>query len=113
MTASPILTAEERLALSELHSRLEDLLGSRLKRMVLFGSKARGDAEPNSDTDVAIIVEGLDRILKSQILDIVAEVELNHLTPLSTLILSNADFDRLKARELRLADDIEREGLSL
>jgi len=27
--------------------------------------------------------------------------------------MSKADFDRLKTRELRLADDIEREGFSL
>ncbi len=111
MTFSPILTSEERAALSELRSRLVVLLGSRLQKVLLFGSKARGDAEADSDTDVAIIVEGLDQSLKRQILDIVTDIELNHLTPLSTLIMSKADFDQLKARELRLAEDIEREGV--
>jgi len=113
MIVSPVLTNQERAALGELRARLEDLLGSRLRKIVLFGSKARGDAEADSDTDVAIIIQGLDRSLKRHILDIVAQIELNHLTPLSTLIMSKADFDQLKAREIRLAADIEREGVPL
>jgi len=113
MKVSPSLTPAERRALSALRTRLDEMLGSRLDRMVLFGSKARGDAEADSDTDVAIIVEDLDRTLKRRILDLVAEIELGHLTPLSTLIMSTADLKRLKDRELRLADDLEREGVRL
>jgi predicted nucleotidyltransferase len=33
--------------------------GDRLERMVLFGSRARGDSRPDSDYDVAIIVRDL------------------------------------------------------
>ncbi|MFB3905143.1 MAG: nucleotidyltransferase domain-containing protein [Acidobacteriota bacterium] len=84
MKLSPILTTGERQALSELRARLNDLLGPRLERLVLFGSKARGDAERHPDTDVAVIAEGLDRQLKREILDIVTDIELNHLTPLET-----------------------------
>ena len=79
--------------------------------MVLFSSKARGDAEPDSDTDVAIIIEGLDRNLRRRIFDITAAIELKYLTPLSTLVISTADFTEMKARELRLAEDIDREGV--
>lgn len=42
------------------------LYGRRLERIVLFGSRARGDARPDSDYDVAIFLrgfEGLDREL--------------------------------------------------
>jgi len=92
---------------------LEALLGDRLVRMVLFGSLARGDYNDESDMDVAIIIRGLTRELKHQILDKVAEVELNHLTPVSLLILSEEEFNRLKKRERRIALDIEREGVLL
>ena len=44
--------------LRELRSRFEALYGPRLVRLVLFGSHARGDAEPGSDIDVLVVLEG-------------------------------------------------------
>jgi uncharacterized protein len=35
-------------------SALEALYGDRIERVVLFGSRARGDAHPESDYDVAV-----------------------------------------------------------
>ena len=100
-------------ALTDLKKSLKDFLGDRLRRMILFGSMARGDFTDESDIDVAIIIRGLTRELKHQILDRVAEVELKHLTPVSTLLLSEDEFNRLKRRERRIAIDIEREGVPL
>jgi len=99
--------------LRELKESLETFLGDRLLRMILFGSIARGDYTDESDIDVAIIIRGLTRELKHQILDRVAEVELNHLIPGSALLLSEEEFNRLKKRERRIALDIEGEGIPL
>jgi predicted nucleotidyltransferase len=44
--------------LTELRSRFQALYGPRLVRLVLFGSRARGDAEPGSDIDVLVVLEG-------------------------------------------------------
>jgi predicted nucleotidyltransferase len=44
--------------LTELRNRFEVLYGERLVRMVLFGSQARGDAEPSSDIDVLVVQKG-------------------------------------------------------
>ncbi len=44
--------------LSELRMLLEACYGARLKRLVLFGSQARGDAEPGSDIDVLVVLAG-------------------------------------------------------
>jgi predicted nucleotidyltransferase len=38
--------------------RLREIYGPRLKRLVLFGSWARGDARPDSDVDLLVILEG-------------------------------------------------------
>jgi hypothetical protein len=99
--------------LRELKESIETFLGDRLLKMVLFGSTARGDYTDESDIDVAIITRGLTRELKHQILDRVAEVELNHLMPISALLLSEDEFSRLKKRERRIALDIEGEGIPL
>ena len=74
--------------LRELKESLESFLGDRLMRVLLFGSMARGDYNDESDMDVAIIIRGLTRELKNRVLDKVAEVELNHLMPISALIFS-------------------------
>jgi predicted nucleotidyltransferase len=105
--------AREDKELRELKENLQRLLGDRLLRMVLFGSRARGDHGVESDYDIAIIVRGLTRELKHQIFDEVAEVELEHLMPLSVRVLSENEFDHLKKRERGIALDIDREGISL
>ena len=102
-----------RSALADLKVRLTSLLGPALLKLLLFGSRARGDADPDSDIDVAVVVRGLDPALKRRILTEVADVEIDHLMPLSTLILSEEELRRLKDRERRIALDIEGEGIPL
>lgn len=99
--------------LRHLKESLENLLGDRLLKIMLFGSMARGDDDDDSDIDVAIIIRKLTRELKHQVLDRVAEVELKHLMPLSVLVLSEDEFNRLRKRERRIVLDIEREGIPL
>jgi len=103
----------EEKALKELRESLKEILGDHILRMMLFGSRARGDYGDDSDIDIAIIVRGLNRELKHQILGKVAEIELEYLMPLSVLVLSEDEFNRLKKRERRIALDIDREGISL
>lgn len=63
--------------------------------------------------DVAIVARGLDAETKDRILSTVTGIELEHLVPLSTLILSEEDYRRLLERERRIALDIEHEGVEL
>jgi uncharacterized protein len=49
--ADPILT--------RFRAALDALYGDRLERVVLFGSRARGEARPDSDYDVAVFIRGL------------------------------------------------------
>ncbi len=51
-SASPIILAKFRAA-------LYDLYGPRIERVVLFGSRARGDAREDSDYDVAVFLKDL------------------------------------------------------
>lgn len=52
-TSDPVLT--------RLRTALAALYGDRLERAVLFGSRARGDARPDSDYDVAVFLHGFTR----------------------------------------------------
>jgi predicted nucleotidyltransferase len=44
--------------LRRLKEELVRLYGSRLERAILFGSRARGEARPDSDWDVAVVLRG-------------------------------------------------------
>ncbi len=114
MDAAAALTDEEiHAALAALKERLGSLLGPDLVKLTLFGSYARGDADPDSDVDVAIVLRGKDSRMRDRILDVVAAIELEHGVPLATLILPEGEFRRLLERERRIALDIEREGREL
>jgi uncharacterized protein len=47
--------------LSSFRAALTETYGDRLERAVLFGSRARGDARPDSDYDVAVFIRAPDR----------------------------------------------------
>jgi antitoxin ChpS len=52
-------TTEPEIAslLADLKRRLERRFGDRFVALYLFGSRARGDHEPDSDVDVAVILD--------------------------------------------------------
>ncbi|MCC3410421.1 MULTISPECIES: nucleotidyltransferase domain-containing protein [unclassified Microcoleus] len=54
------LTIDDQLKniLTQLRSHFEQLYGDRLTQMVLYGSQARGDARPDSDIDVLVVLKG-------------------------------------------------------
>jgi predicted nucleotidyltransferase len=47
-----------RKTLDRIKERLGALYGGRLRGIVLFGSEARGEARPDSDVDLLILLEG-------------------------------------------------------
>src|SRR5271166_3840805 len=63
--------------LERFRAAVTELYCDRLERVVLFGSRARGDAQPDSDYDVAVFLRDMpDRF-----------AELNRLADLSTALL--------------------------
>ena len=109
-----ILANEDmKTLLSEIKNTLEKFLGNNMMKIVLYGSRARGDYDTESDIDIAIIVRWLSRELKKQIFDVVADIEVKHLVSISTLVLSEENFAFLKKRERRIVADIEKEVIPL
>src|SRR5690348_6076108 len=65
--------------LAKFRAALNEMYGERIERVVLYGSRARGDAQVDSDYDVAVFLRDmLDRI-----------AEMNRLADLSTAILDD------------------------
>jgi len=107
------LTEDENKLIEKFKRNLEALLGADKVKLILFGSRARGDSDRNSDIDIAIIVKNLTREQKNLILEETADFEFENIMPLSTLILSEEEFKFLKKRERAIAYEIENEGIRL
>jgi uncharacterized protein len=78
--------------LSKFRTALVALYGDRLDRVVLFGSRARGDAKADSDYDIALFLKGPTDTW----------VEIDRLTDLQFAILEETGAD---IRTLPLASD--------
>ncbi len=119
--ARPKLTRTEARALAEFRARLKEILpNDELKSLILYGSKARGDAHPGSDIDLLIVYDGVHGEKKDAILDTAAEIETNFfernpraLFDLETLIRTETELREEVELGLPLLHNIAREGIVL
>lgn len=107
------LSAQERAALADLQREVRAALPGVSMRWTLFGSRARGDAERDSDMDVLLELdlERLDLATKRRIRWLAGEVSLKHGLVISFLLV-----DRMQARErgdYSILVNIREEGIPL
>jgi predicted nucleotidyltransferase len=90
------MTERIRIILADFRKRLEELYGDRLDRLVLFGSQARGDAEPDSDIDMLVVLKGQvvfgEEMWRTN--DIRGDVSLEYNTVVSCLYMSTERFQQ-------------------
>ena len=98
--------------LAELKQRLTELYGERLERLVLYGSQARGDAEPDSDIDVLVVLHGPedDGTEIERTGDLASEISLRYDTVIALVFVSAADYEK---RRSPLLINVRREGIAL
>lgn len=82
-----------KMIMAELKAVLETIYGPRLKKLILFGSHARGDARPDSDVDFLAVLDGnfgeVDICLeKSRISERVYELSLKYEKTISVIPVS-------------------------
>jgi predicted nucleotidyltransferase len=107
---------ELRCTLAVYKRLLAERFGSRLRSLRLFGSHARGDASPESDADVAVVVRDLSDAEQDWAIRAAYDAwrENGYSGPLpSPLVWSELQqLDRTRA-ERRIARDIAEEGIAL
>jgi uncharacterized protein len=103
-----MLKSEEREMLKRFKREVKKVLGDRLDRVVLFGSRSRGDAAPDSDFDVLVTVQNLQERDRKRVFEIAADLSLEHDTVLAVLVVPANDFT--EDRYFYLYENIQKEG---
>jgi predicted nucleotidyltransferase len=98
--------------LHELKLGLKELYGDRLVKLILFGSHARGEANPDSDIDLLIVlkknISQFQEILNMSELRV--RMLLEHDELVSIIPMSEEDFH---TRNVALLRNIRKEGIEL
>ncbi|ELS33392.1 MULTISPECIES: nucleotidyltransferase domain-containing protein [Pseudanabaena] len=98
--------------LHELKLGLKELYGDRLVKLILFGSHARGEANPDSDIDLLIVLKNnisqFQEILNMSELRV--RMLLEHDEIVSIIPMSEEDFH---TRNVALLRNIRKEGIEL
>ena len=107
------LTPRENKALAEFAGRVRQTLRKNLASMRLFGSKARGDSRKDSDVDVLVSVHRLSSEIKSRVIDIAFDIDLEYGVNISPRVVSHRIFSARVWRITPFVKNIKEEGILL
>ena len=104
-----MLTDTDRQIVREFRRRLVDV--APILDLLVFGSRARGDAAPDSDMDVFIELEACTPELRQRISEIAWEVGFEMDRVISTVVATRAELEQGPMGANPLILNVEREGV--
>lgn len=107
------LSPAEQAALEDFVNAVRGSLGSEVVDVQLFGSKARGDATPESDVDVLVVVREEEPKLIDALYDLLLDACLGHNVYISLKVFSEAEYERLNHPRTPFMQNVAREGVAL
>ena len=108
------LTKREREALKSFVDGVRQNLRENLVRIILFGSKARGESKRGSDIDLLVIMWERDIPTEKKIIEQIVETEFHYnIYRLSPMIYSVEYYEERKKMELPFISEVETDGVTL
>jgi predicted nucleotidyltransferase len=89
-----VMTRQEIRAVGAFVEALQQQYPDRVRDVILFGSKARGDSHPDSDIDILVLVDDDDWRFSHAISRIAARVSLEHDVLLGPRVIRQARWRR-------------------
>ena len=88
-----------------------DTFGPRLRQVLLFGSRARGDATDESDYDLLVVLDEVDSTATNYIDEVVGQALLVYGAVLSAFPISEGD--RIRRKYSPLLINVAKEGVAV
>lgn len=107
------LNAKEKSALQRLKDSLKIKIREDFVELKLFGSKARGDARPDSDIDVLVIVKSDDWHVSDLVYEIVTDILIEKGISISPKVISEKNFKIQKEEGIPFVKNVVREGITV
>jgi predicted nucleotidyltransferase len=95
----------------EFAQRLREQLGDRIEQVILYGSRARGEAEADSDFDFLVVVDRFSEALENQVLDLAYQMLDQYGAVVSAIVVQADHFQNRLWEPLYV--NARREGISL
>lgn len=106
-----MLTLKEKKVIEEFKQRVKDKFTDEIVKIIVFGSKARGNAEENSDIDILVITSSDDWQKGDEIREIGYELDEYIDYRLSIQVISKSHINYLKSNDFQFIKNIESEGI--
>jgi len=109
------LSRAERMAVEDLRHRLQEVLDKNLISVVLYGSKARGDAHPHSDIDVLVFVHTYTPTVHDQVYDVAWDIlrASNFAFRLSVQTIPEEEWQKYERFHSAFYQNVREEGIPL
>lgn len=108
-----MLSDQEKSVLGQFKVSLEQTIGRQLIELRLFGSKARGDDEPDSDIDVLVIVSSDDWHIRDRVYDIATDMLLQADVCISPKVISKSRFAQLCKEGTSFIHNISKDAITI
>ena len=93
---------------------IQEQVGDNLSRIILFGSRARGDNNPDSDYDLMVVVkEEIEREKKQKFSCSIRKTTAKYLIPMDILIRSEEELRKFSNVVGTVIYNVAREGIML
>ncbi len=107
------LIDDERAAIRLLLEKMIEYFPDEVQQVVLFGSKARGDFDADSDIDILALVKNETWALRNAIWSLAARIELNYNVLFNVQVIGIERWKEMSLERFSLCRNVEKEGVTL
>lgn len=107
------LTKEEQRWLDDYRKALSAQFTGLIEQMIIYGSKARGDSNPDSDIDILIIIPDSASDIRMEMRRLGYRLAAVSEAVPSILVYTNSEWNMRKQIRLPLVEAVERDGMAI
>jgi len=106
-------TRKENRIIKLLSKEISEFLGDNLVSITLFGSKARGNFDKDSDIDILIVVHNKNRKIREKLYDILFNIDPYYDYRISLKLLSTFEYQKNVEMNSPFIENLNRDGVRL